>query len=322
MKKPVDTKINQIRLLWRRLSGLLLMGLAALAGIPRSAQAQQTAFAGIVTDVNCKAEVKESGNDTPRPLAVGNGNRRPLIAGEQLRCTGPGSMTVVLAEGRKPISKSDGWFAVQQGAILQGMAKYAEPAFTRGASPDDSIFMSPPSDGAAEIEHLIVRWKTAGIQGDITLSLSAQGSEHELWHQAAIPAANGSLDSDSFRQALAAYRERGASAPLLLKMQDAAGNNFQVSFSLLAPRDEADLNEMLTEWNSRDALVRHLGRASAFSSFSLFVEAAEEYESALREAPDSSLLLQLTAAAERRIGNSTRAAELAQKLDRAMAKSE
>ncbi|HUJ82644.1 MAG TPA: hypothetical protein VLW83_12240 [Candidatus Acidoferrales bacterium] len=322
MKKPVDTETVRIRPYSRRLVGFLLIGLAAFAGVPRTAQAQQTAFAGIVTDVNCKAELKESGNDTPRPLAVGNGNRRPLIAGEQLRCTGPGSMIVVLAEGRKPISKSDGWFAVQQGAILQGMAKYAEPAFTRGASPDESIFMSPPSDGTAEIEHLIVRWRTAGIQGDVTLSLSPQGSEHELWRQAAVAGANGSLDSDGFRQALAAYRERGASAPLLLKMQDAAGKNYQVSFSLLAPRDEDDLNQMLTEWNSRDAIVRHLGRASAYSSFGLFVEAAEEYESALREAPDSSLLLQLTAAAERRIGNSTRAAELAQKLDRAMAKSE
>ena len=322
MKKPVDTETVRIRPYSRRLVGFLLIGLAAFAGVSRTARAQQTAFAGIVTDVNCKAEVKEAGNDTPRPLAVGNGNRRPLIAGDQLRCTGPGSMTVVLAEGRKPISKSDGWFAVQQGAILQGMAKYAEPAFTRGASPDESIFMSPPSDGTVEIEHLIVRWRTAGIQGDVTLSLSPQGSEHELWRQAAVAGANGSLDSDGFRQVLAAYRERGASAPLLLKMQDAAGKNYQVSFSLLAPRDEDELNQMLTEWNSRDAIVRHLGRASAYLSFDLFVEAAEEYESALREAPDSSLLLQLTAAAERRIGNSTRAAELAQKLDRAMAKSE
>ena len=322
MKRPVDTENIQIHPLWRQLRGLLLVGLVAVAGGTRTAKAQQTAFAGIVTDVNCKAEVKEAGDDTPRTLAVGNGNRRPLIAGEQLRCTGPGSMTVVLAEGRKPISKSDGWFAVQQGPILQGMAKYAEPAFTRGRSPDVSIFMSPPADGTVEIEHLIVRWNAAGIQGDVTLSLSAQGSEHELWHQAAAPGAKGLLDSDGFRRALAAYRERGASAPLLLKMQDAVGNSYEVSFSLLTPGDEANLIQMLAEWNSRDALVRHLGRASAYASFGLFVEAAEEYETALREAPDSSLLLQLAAEAERRIGNSTRADELAQKLERAMAKSE
>ena len=64
MKKLVDTKTIQILPSWLRVSGLLLV-LAALSGTPRTARAQQTAFAGIVTDVNCKAEVKESGNDTP-----------------------------------------------------------------------------------------------------------------------------------------------------------------------------------------------------------------------------------------------------------------
>ena len=105
-------------------------------------------------------------------------------------------------------------------------------------------------------------------------------------------------------------------------MQDAAGKNYEVSFSLLATRDEDDLNQMLTEWNSRDAIVRHLGRASAYLSFDLFVEAAEEYESGASRIARQLSAAAADAAAERRIGNSTRAAELAQKLDRAMAKSE
>ena len=130
MKKPVDTKIIQNLPSWLRVCGLLLVVLVKARRHSAELRGrEQTAFAGIVTDVNCKAEVKESGNDTPRPLAVGNGNRRPLIAGEQLRCTGPGSMTVVLAEGRKPISKSDGWFAVQQGAILAGHGEVCRARF-------------------------------------------------------------------------------------------------------------------------------------------------------------------------------------------------
>jgi hypothetical protein len=201
------------------------------------------------------------------------------------------------------------------------MAQYAEPASTRGASPRDTIFMSPPEDGKVEIDHLVVRWNPADLKGIVSFSLSPQGSEHELWRQEAYPVAKGSLDSEGLRRALSAYRDRGSTAPLLLRMTDADRNTHEVSFSVLTPPDEESLQHLLAEWNSRDALVRDLGRASTYSSFGLYAEAAEACESALRQAPNSSLLLQLTAEAERRTGNSIRAGELTQQLERVMAKS-
>lgn len=318
--KLMDTKMNRRSSPPARL--ICLLGIAgALLLAPKITRAQQTMFAGVVIDVNCSAELIEADSQTAKTLTVGKSGGRPLIDGERLRCKGPGSMTVVLADGRQTITKDRGWVPVRQGKILQKMAEYAEPASTRGKSQRESIFMSPPDSGAVEIQHLVVRWNASAVNGNVTLSLAALGSQKELWHQASYPAEKGTLDSDDLRRSLAAYRERGSSAPLILKMTDTFGNSHEVSFSLLTPPDEEKLRQMLDEWNSRDALVREIGRASTFSAFGLYVEAAEEYESALREAPNSSLLLQLTAEAERRTGNLIRADELTQKLERAVAKS-
>jgi len=322
MRKPVDAETNRHRSRKQWPALLALVGAAALLlCTPRIASAQQTAFAGMVTEMNCSAELMEPGAHAAKDLTLGRSGRRPLIDGEQLRCKGAGSMTVMFAEGRQTITKDKGWVEVHQGKILQKMAESFEPASTRGASLRETIFMSPPQDGAAEIQNLVVRWNPANLNGDVTLSLSAQGNDRELWRQAGYPGAKGSLDSEELRRALAAYRDRGASAPLLLRMRDSAGNTHVVSFSLLTPPTEEELQQMLAEWNSRDTLVRELGRASTYSAFGLFVEAAQEYESALREAPNSSLLLQLTAEAERRTGNSVRADELTQILERVVAKS-
>ena len=294
---------------------------AALLSMPRFAQAQQTMFAGVVIDVNCSAELMEADSQTAKALTVGKSGGRPLIDGERLRCKGPGSMTVVLAEGRQIITKDKGWVPVRQGKILQKMSEYAEPASTRGKTQRETIFMSPPDDGTVEIQHLVVRWNASAVTGDVTLTLAAQGSEQELWCLAGYPGKKGLLDSEDLRRGLASYRERGSSAPLILKMTDSSGSTHEVSFSVLAASDEEKLRQLLQEWASRDALVRGVGRASTFSAFGLYVEAAEEYESALREAPNSSLLLQLTAEAERRTGNSIRADELTQKRERVVAKS-
>jgi hypothetical protein len=70
----------------------------------------------------------------------------------------------------------------------------------------------------------------------------------------------------------------------------------------------------------KDELVRHLGRASVFSSFDLFTEAAAEYEAALKKAPGSALLLEPALAAELRIGNLPRASELEGELKQISAK--
>jgi predicted Zn-dependent protease len=105
-------------------------------------------------------------------------------------------------------------------------------------------------------------------------------------------------------------------------MHDTAGNEYSVTFSLLTPPAQQKLDEALAVWKSKDPVVRHLGRASAFTAFGLYGDAADECELALKQAPESALLLEMTAEAQQRTGNTGRAAEITKKLEQLTAKSQ
>jgi hypothetical protein len=60
--------------------------------------------------------------------------------------------------------------------------------------------------------------------------------------------------------------------------------------------------------------MRHLGRASIFSRYRVFPQAAEEYEAALNVAPNSQHLLERASLAHRLTGNSNREEELNRRL--------
>ncbi len=107
-----------------------------------------------------------------------------------------------------------------------------------------------------------------------------------------------------------------------MRLRDTAGQEYSVSFTVLTPPNTKKLVQDLAKWDSKDALVRHLGRGSVFSNYALYYEAAEESELALKESPKSALLLQLTANAERRTGNAARAAELERELSQVTAKAQ
>ena len=79
-----------------------------------------------------------------------------------------------------------------------------------------------------------------------------------------------------------------------------------VRFSLLGQTAEQGLQKQLAEWEGQSGLIRPLGRAYVFHSFSLLNEAADAYEAALAEDSDSTQLLIAAIAAQRQIGNTER----------------
>jgi hypothetical protein len=296
----------------------------ALAGMPQRARAQgSSSFAGIITDVKCSAELKEAGSDAAQPLKLGAGERRPVVSGEQIHCLtdGPG-ITVVVAGGPMTVKKENGWYTVRSGAILKEMTQYAQPAFTRGETPRDTIFYSPVEGGTVDPARLIVKWIPPENIGNVTIAIAPENSERPLCCKGMASGAAGVLDSPGIREALARYRDRGGAAPLELRMHDTSGNEFSVIFSVLTPPAQQSLDTALAGWKTKDMLVRHLGRASTFTAFGLYGDAADEYEMALKQSPDSSLLLEMTAEAEQRTGNAGRAAELSKKLEHITAKTE
>lgn len=296
---------------------------AMLAAFPQRAAAQAGAFAGIITDVKCNAQLIEAGSSTGQPLKLEPGEKRPVTAGEQVQCLtdGPG-ITLFVAGGPMTIKKENSPYTIRGGPILKEMAQYAQSAFTRGEAPRDTIFFSPSEGGTVDPRHLVVKWTPPPTIGAVTIAIAPENSEHPLCCRGTAPGETGVLDSPGVRDALMHYRDRGGAAPLELRMHDTAGNEFSVTFSVLTPPAQQKLDAALAGWKSKDLIVRHLGRASTFTAFGLYSDAADECELALKQAPDSALLLEMTAEAQQRSGNTARAAEISKKLQQVTAKSQ
>jgi len=321
------------RLLSSALSTVLLIAIPGVARSQTTAQ-KQTTVAAFLTEVNCSAEYKPSANAAAKPLVLKPGQLRPLAAGESLRCKSGSDLTILEVDGAHTVLP-DKWVMVSAGPAPNGqgyinnaategdpknMVNFFSGAYTRGAVPDASIFFSPPSGETADPDHLILRWiPPAGI-GNVSITVRPENGDHDLCCDGSFSGSSGMLDSSALRAALANYRNIGAREPLRLTMTDSSGRQYSVSFSLLTPRDAKKLQLDLDEWSDKDQLMRHLGRASAFSGFGLYAEAAEEYELALKDSPGSVLLVELAAGAERRTGNVVRANELEGQLKQMMAK--
>jgi len=287
---------------------------------PLRARAQVTTFAGVVIENTCKAQVFEPEDQKWHVLVSPKGSHRPLIAGEILKCSSAsGSLTLLDSQTYTTISGTQ-THKVEVSSVLNEVIRYAEPAFTRGESPAETIFSSPPSGGTIEPERFVVRWSPPGGIGEVTLSVAPEHGDLPLYQSGRFQGSSASFDSQELRDALANYRDRNGFAPLVLRLSDTEGHEYRVSFSVLTPPNQKRLAQELAEWDAKDGLVRHLGRASVYSDFGLYSEAAAESELALKESPKSSLLLQLTANAERRTGNLPRANELEGELKQMSAK--
>ncbi|MFZ0878667.1 MAG: hypothetical protein WA002_04175 [Candidatus Acidiferrales bacterium] len=290
---------------------VLAVLLTALCGWPLAALAQQTSFAGMIVENSCAAQAAGKSSKSWEPLPAGNSIRWPLVAEGRVRCSNTsGQLALLLAGGSKLLKKQDDAFTVPPGAILNQNIPPDPAAPARVASSDDAIFFSPPPDGTVDPQHLVLRWIPPEDLGDVVISVSPENFEQPLCCKGMAPGPLGVWDSRDLRDALTKYRDRGAAQPLELTMRDSVGREYTVSFSVLTAPEQKQLQSELASWQRKDLLVRHLGRAATFSSFSLFTEAADEYENALKVSPKSPLLLQLAAEAEQKTGNTIRALDL------------
>jgi len=289
--------------------------------VPLRANSQSPSFAGVVVANTCSAQIQEPGQSGWKKISPTRGGPRPHLEGEKVRCSPqtPGSVTVLVSKQYKSVSGDECYRVVSQDALTD-VVKYSDLAATRGASYPSTIFTSPSSEGAVDPQTFIVRWTPPARIGEVALTIVPKSGGDGLFSFGGIPGGSGSFDSQPLRDALEKYRDRGGRDPLVLRLHDEAGQDYAVTFTVLTPPDQKKLERELAEWDSQSGIVQHLGRASVFSSFSLYFEAAAECELALQESPQSPLLLQLAANAEQRSGNSARAGELENQFSQLTAK--
>jgi len=86
-------------------------------------------------------------------------------------------------------------------------------------------------------------------------------------------------------------RSMKCGARLLLHWQGPGSSN-DIPFTLLSEDDEKKLDQELQSWAQvTDSVLARVGRAYSFQSRKLYWEAAQEYEQALKLAPQSCQLL-------------------------------
>jgi hypothetical protein len=243
---------------------------------------------------------------------------RGLNAGEQVRCEGAGSLKLLLNGSPRTITARNGWFTVPPPVRTVGPAEGAISDYGRllgGERPLDSAITAPADGSQVRPESLVIRWTPRPALKTVTLSIRTETGE-ELWRLPGVNGAAGELTDEAARARLVKHRAGGGMGRLTLRMSGVDGSQDEVRFDLLPADQERSLKEELALFDGKPGLLRRVGRAYAFSKRRLYAEAAEEYEGALKEAPESAALAERAIYWHRKAGNRSRAKELEKGLKR------
>lgn len=264
--------------------------------------------------------LKQDGNTKPLKLNAKSDLARPLYVGDALHCETGGKITVRIGSRVTELNEKSGWFIVSRPAsaqsdrIQKAIAEYGRiGGRDKGGGPRVLVY-SPTDEGVVTPETFVIRWVPLGKKCDASLVIKEPG-DNELWRQDNVSGLAVSLDSASARQAISTYRSKVGEGTLFLKLTDSCGHADQSRFDVLSLEDEESLRKELAHWNDETGkMIAHLGRASVFTSYKMFPQAAQEYEAALALAPQSYDLLKKNVDAHRRCGNHARADQLEKRL--------
>ena len=308
----------------RALTLALLAGTAFAAVANSRAQGQELEpVAGRILNVQCVAKLMKKGTTKEIPLVYPRDVDLGLTAGDQVRCAEPGSsgfLDVLVSKGIQRLKVSKVGFPIpplpsfpkdakQDDLIAKQLSDYGVSGATRGHAADSRILW-PAESGVVLPEHFVIRWKP--VSGKVSVSIMSDTKDATIWGPAEVEGSQGSLQSDEISSALSNYKKKSASPRLVLTVTFGDPSDWEEShFVMLSNRQEQELDAQLDFWAKQpNDLAIHLGRGYSFLSHGLFADAAEEYEAALKAAPESPYLLARAIEADRLAGRPSRAREL------------
>jgi hypothetical protein len=281
--------------------------LAVAMALPLTAEPARDSV-GVVSELKGHVFWRANAKAPEKPLTDGH---KTLYEDEVLRCGQDGFVKIELINGTvtvlKPMQQSTmTWPPRKAPTELEAKAREAIRNYSRaGASErgeDDGILLAPASGSAIIPTTFVIRWVPA--EGPVSFRLRAD--DRTIWHETVEDGSRGVLESAAARKAIV---DSGATS-LKLVASSAAGKG-EMLFSILSPAEQTELDREMKFWDSQESsFLRHIGRASAFANRRLFAEAANEYETALHESPDSPDLISATLRAEKRAGNAARVTQL------------
>ena len=277
-------------------------------------------------DGKCDGKWRAKDGGEVKRLDAAKDHFRFLYPGESVRCDGMGSMSLQVLDNRpKKVLKEDGWCTVYDEAAVcekekmpgakaavSGVMDRALREFGRPAGRQRgfrSAIFSPAPESSVRASELVLRWNE--IPGATRIALQLTDKYHSvLWEQVDVDAGSRELVAGAMRTALVAYRDKGGAGPFSLKLTNEGTAQPLVRFSVLSGDEEHALDGELAKCERNKGLRHLVCRTAAFSRREMWNNAAEEYEAALKLAPESRDLTLAALAAETSIGNAKRAGQL------------
>jgi hypothetical protein len=274
---------------------------------------------GTIISLNGTARLKEP--DGRVVLLNGKNYARSLQPNQKLRVDRNGQMQITLCDRPANLSiPSDRWYIVPPYTICSTTANSKKrdvlssffDIAARHRGEDDFILFPVQADETTDViraETAAFRWASS-TKARITLSISVVGSESMKWEQSAISGEDGSYASDSLTAFLKDVRKKQPNTTLKLKIQTSLNTENSTTFQILSLENEEALKREIANVDETNRLLFHLSRAAIYLRYRLLIDGAEEYEQALKLAPESIDLLKATAALEEQTGNLKRFNEL------------
>lgn len=157
-------------------------------------------------------------------------------------------------------------------------------------------------------ETITLRWRP--VSKKLTLLLCKIGEDEIIWGQKNVDGKDGFFTSDNLKKTLKNMSKREPDIMLKLIIQGSEDGEHSAIFKVFSLTEEKSLEQELNGMKMEKGISLHLARAQVFTNYQLHIEAANEYEEALKFSPESVELLEITSNTQERVGNLMRKAEL------------
>lgn len=278
---------------------------------PGTARANYGQFAGLIRYVGSRC-YRQVGDARPVLLDPKRHQLAKVFVGERFQCFA-GSMMFELTGSTAgqgstyTMRVDDGCQTIKAPSIARndGNGPAVDTHGTARAGPtrgDSGPFCYPANKSWIAPAKLLFRWTPEAV-GSV-LSLTIFGTEGTLWYVDDVKGASGELINDEARSRLQEYRDKGGPNPLILVIEDSKGQKSSIQFSLISKVEEDTLTSELDNCTQRGGdIMLSLCRIAAFKDRRMYSEVAEEYDKALKLAPESEELIARTAEAYKAIGD-------------------
>jgi len=270
-------------------------------------------FAGVISKINCEGEIREAGAKEleKKKLKAEADKGRPVASGDCLRCVDAGEIEINQG-GAKLLNVKKEWVTIKPSKILASIHQYSE----KGAARFSAIPIFSPSVGGAErVRDIVLRWQPTPGMDRVTVNIWSVSTGKKICCDGEYDGRKGVLDLAELRTALSPLREGDEKVrELVLEVRASPLRVARAEFEILSTTQEHELDVQLEEWQRKDKLLTHIGRAHVLLNYRLYSEAEQEWDAALAQEPRSPYLLSPALYAAQLAGNTSRAEELAARL--------